>query len=154
MSTLEHHFLQAGREDYDLAREASPEEREDFDLDHFPKLGRKSRDFIFGRTGYQAKPMSMREWYLLNQSINQGYGMGLHDDAVRILSVLDHSLSRVRRFHGMPHMDKLAADSNAAHSKQVGHIVDTVVRRAFGDSIPPCMEKFRKKKCHARRVGA
>jgi hypothetical protein len=144
MTKLEHHFLQAGYEDYDLERTISPAEREEFHFDRFPSRGKKSREFIFSHTGFAAKPMSMREWYLFNQSLNHGYEMGLADDAVRILSVLDHSLSRVRRFSGMPHMDKLAADSNAAHSKQVAHVVDDVVRRAFGDSMPPCMEKFRK----------
>jgi hypothetical protein len=144
MSDLGHYFLQAGREDYDLAREVSPEEREAFCLDQFPKLGKKSREFIFSHTGFSAKPMSMREWYLFNQSLNQGYDMGLNDEALRVLSVLDHSLSRVRRFSGMPHMDKLVADSNAAHSKQVAHIVDDVVRRAFANAMPPCMDKFRK----------
>lgn len=144
MSNLDYHFLQAGREDCDLAREASPTERKRFRIDSFPDIGDDSRDYIFSRTGYSSKPLSMREWYLFNQSLNHGYGMGLHDDAIRILSVLDHSLSRVRRFSNMPHMDKLAADSNAAHSKQVAHIVDSVVRRAFGNAIPPCIEKFRK----------
>ncbi len=143
--TFDQHFAAASHNtNHDLTTPATESERLHFDVDHFPKQPSKQKAFIYTHTGSSAKPMNMREWLLFNQSMNKGFNLGFDDKTVRVLSMMDHSLSRVRRFAGMPHLHEIVADSTAAHSKQVMGIIDDVTRRAFPERMPPAIDQLRK----------
>ena len=96
-----------------------------------PPQSSLAQQYIFSQTGYSAKPMNLREWHLFNQSLNQGFRMGLDDHTLQVLSMLDHALADVKRFEGVLHMHEIASDSTAAHSKQTMHNIQQIFCQAF-----------------------
>ncbi len=124
---------------------ATPEEKRHYRLGDFPIHDSDRREFIFNRTGFSAKPMDKRGWYLFNRSMNDGLKLGLTESELQILSLMDHALADVKRFDRMPHMHEIAADSTAAHTKQVMNIIQHVFEKAFPHSTNKEMQEFRKK---------
>jgi hypothetical protein len=127
----------------DLKTSPTDRERRYFRLDDFPKTDSERREFIFMRTGFPAKPMELREWYLFNTSLNNGYRLGLPERTLKILSLMDQALSRVKRFNGAAHMNMIVADSTAAHTKQVMNIIHSIFEKAATDLDTPIPEDLR-----------
>lgn len=127
-----------------LAPDFSEEEQRSFRLDDFPKTNSGRREFIFARTGFPAKPLDARGWYLFNRSMNEGMNIGLDERSVQILSLIDHALSGVKRFRGFAHMHEIAGDSTAAHTKQAMNIVEYVVERAAAGNMTAALDEFRR----------
>ena len=117
----------------------------------FPQGTSKRRAFIFQHTGHSAKPMSWRDWYCFNASMNAGLDIGLptdgHDRSLMMLSLIDHALAEVPRFVGMNNMPPMRADSTAGHSKQVMNIVQTVFENSgviFKNTLSDANNKLRR----------
>jgi hypothetical protein len=113
-----------------------PQELEDFCINdesnakRFPQGTSQRRAFIFGHTGYAAKPMNWHGWHCFNASMNAGLDIGLPtggpDRTLMMLSLMDHALGEVPRFVGVKNMPLGRGDSTAAHSKQTMNIIQTV----------------------------
>lgn len=82
--------------------------------------------WLFLLTGYTAKPLNLRGWNLLNQSLNKGFDLNLNDRELRILSMMDEMLAEVPRFVGVHYVAPQKTDSTAAHTKQVMNIVQHI----------------------------
>lgn len=128
-----------------LRQQKTAEERRLFRLDDFPQTYSERRAFIFALTGFSAKPLDRRGWHLFNRSMNDGLRLGLDERSLQILSLMDTALAEVRRFRNMPHMHEIASDSTAAHTKQAMNIIQHIVERAAGDTMPPKMDALRRK---------
>lgn len=109
----------------------------------FPTDSSARKAFLFQLTGYTAKPLDLRGWTLLNQSINNGFKLKLEPRDIGILSMMDEVLGEVPRFVGMRHMAPQKTDSTAAHTKQVMNIIQQVYEQA---KVPPTpsQEQFRR----------
>ena len=127
-----------------LQRSVTEDERRHFRLGDFPQTNSERREFIFARTGFSAKPLDRRGWYLFNQSMNEGLSLELDERTLQVLSLMDHALADVRRFGGMPHMHEIASDSTAAHTKQVMSIIQHVSEQASGGHMSEEMDALRR----------
>ncbi|MBA4274888.1 MAG: hypothetical protein C0436_04465 [Alphaproteobacteria bacterium] len=123
----------------------TPEEQRFYRLDSFPQTNSERREFIFARTGFSAKPLDHRGWYLFNKSMNNGLDLGLDERTLQILSLMDHALADVRRFVGVANMHEIASDSTAAHTKQAMNIVQHVIEDASQGAMSKEMDSFRRK---------
>lgn len=117
----------------------------------FPKTSSERKEFIFSRTGFTAKPMNWKGWYLFNYSMNKGLDIGLptegSDRTLRMLSLIDHSLAEVPRFVGISYMLPVRADSTTAHTKQVMNIIQQTFEDsgvAFNGKLTPEVNQFRR----------
>jgi hypothetical protein len=117
----------------------------------FPKTTSERKEFIFSRTGFTAKPMNWKGWYLFNYSMNKGLDIGLptegSDRTLEMLSLIDHSLAEVPRFVGISYMLPVRADSTTAHTKQVMNIIQQTFENsgvAFNGKLTPEVNQFRR----------
>lgn len=131
----------------------SPEDIRRFKLDGFPQTDRDLSKWIFDLTGFNTRDRlhSYTDWLWFNTSLSRGFGLGLDDasDAhktrqLRMLSLMDHALSGVHRFAGMPHMNEVLADTTVAHSKQVMRLIQKIFHQALGPSLSPGMQKLKR----------